>query len=100
MYGSTRILDIVYFAYSLRGSLFVVLLFGIYWKKTSQKGAIYSMILTAIVGFIWVIYQAKVGHYPIHPAFTETYASVIVATISTIVFSMISPNKNLIEETN
>jgi len=100
MYGSTRILDIVYFAYSLRGSLFVVLLFGIYWKKTSQKGAIYSMVLTAIIGFIWVIYQARVGQYPIHPSFTETYASVIVATISTIIFSIIMPNKNLIEEAN
>jgi len=98
MYGSTRILDIVYFAYSLRGSLFVVLLFGIYWKKTSQMGAIYSMVLTALIGFIWVFYKARLGHYPIHPAFTETYASVIVATISTIIFSIVKPNNNLIKE--
>ncbi len=37
LYGSTAILDIVYFAYTLRGSLFVVLLFAIYWKKLPQK---------------------------------------------------------------
>lgn len=89
MYGSSRILDMVYFAYTLRGSLFVVLLFGIYWKKTSQKGSVWAMILTAAVGFFWVAYKAQVGHYPINPMITETYASVIVAFISIIVFSFI-----------
>ncbi|MDL2229623.1 hypothetical protein LJC14_05155, partial [Treponema sp. OttesenSCG-928-L16] len=34
LYDSSRILDIVYFAYTLRGCMFVVLLLGIYWKKT------------------------------------------------------------------
>ena len=94
MYGSTTILDMVYFAYTLRGSLFVVLLLGIYWKKTSQKGAIWSMLLTAIVGFIWVAYKAQTGHYPIHPMITETYASVIAALISTVTFSYMFKKKN------
>ena len=53
MYGSTRILDMVYFAYSIRGALFVVLLLGIYWRKTSKKGAIWGMICTAVVGCFW-----------------------------------------------
>jgi SSS family solute:Na+ symporter len=57
MYDSSRILDIVYFAYTLRGSLFVVLLLGIYWKKTSQRGAIYAMLVTAAVGLLWVSYK-------------------------------------------
>ena len=35
-----KVLDIVYFAYSMRGALFVVVLLGIYWKKTSEKGAV------------------------------------------------------------
>lgn len=93
MYGNTRILDMVYFAYTLRGALFVILLFGIYWKKTSQRGAIWSMFLTASVGFLWVAYRAEFGHYPIHPMITETYASVIVAFISTIVFSVLFPKE-------
>jgi len=89
MYDSTRILDIVYFAYTLRGSLFVVLLLGIYWKKTSQKGAIWGMLVTAVVGLAWVAFKAVSGTYPINPQFSETYASVIAALFSTIIFSLI-----------
>jgi SSS family solute:Na+ symporter len=89
MYGSTRILDMVYFAYTLRGSLFVVLLFAIYWKRTSPKGAIMAMVITGVVGLFWIIYKALYGQFPIHPAITETYASVIVAFVTTIVFSFI-----------
>ncbi len=91
MYGSTRILDIVYFAYSIRGALFVVLLFGIYWKKLSEKGAVYSMILTAAVGCFWVVFKAITGSNPIHAAFTETYAAVITATIASVIFTKIFP---------
>jgi len=89
MYGSARILDMVYFGYTIRGSMFVVLLLAIYWKKTSEKGAIYSMIFTGLIGIFWVAYQAVVGEFPIHPAITETYASVVAALISTIAFSLI-----------
>lgn len=89
MYGSTRILDIVYFAYSIRGALFVVLLFGIYWKKTSQKGAIYGMVCTVAVGIFWVAYRSIAGHYPLHPAISETYASIFAAAVATFFFSLI-----------
>jgi SSS family solute:Na+ symporter len=88
MYDSSRILDIVYFAYTLRGSLFVVLLLGIYWKKTSQRGAIYAMLVTAAVGLLWVSYKAITGTYPIHPQFNETYISVLTSLVFTIVFSL------------
>lgn len=91
LYGSTRILDMVYFAYTLRGALFIILMFGIYWKYTSQRGSIYSMILTGIAGLFWVAFKASTGSYPIHPAFTETYVAMITATIATIVFSLIFP---------
>lgn len=93
MYGSTKILDIVYFAYTIRGSLFVVLLFGIYWRRTSPKGAILAMLVTCLVGMTWVIYKSVFGHFPIHPSLTETYASVIVATIGTVIFSLVMPKK-------
>ncbi|MDY0091524.1 MAG: sodium:solute symporter family protein [Candidatus Vecturithrix sp.] len=91
LYGSTAILDIVYFAYTLRGSLFVVLLFAIYWKKTSTKGAIWAMLLTALTGFLWILFKKITGHYPIHPMLTETYISVIVAFISTFILSTLFP---------
>jgi SSS family solute:Na+ symporter len=89
MYGSSRVLDIVYFAYSIRGSLFVVLLFGIYWRKTSEKGAIWSMIVTAAVGIFWVAHNAVMGQFPIHPGFSETYAAVLTALVCTVLFSLI-----------
>jgi SSS family solute:Na+ symporter len=89
LYGSTRILDIVYFAYSIRGALFVVLIFGIYWKMTSEKGAVWAMIITAAVGIFWVSYNGITGQFPIHPNFTETYAAVATAFISTIIFSLL-----------
>lgn len=93
MYGSTRILDLVYFAYTIRGSLFVILLLGIYWRKTSSQGAIVAMVLTAAVGLGWVIYKSIFGEYPIHPQLTETYISVIVALVSTVVFSLLALGK-------
>lgn len=93
-YGSSTILDMVYFAYTIRGSLFVVLLFGIYWNKTTPKGAIWAMIFTALVGVFWVGYKSVAGHFPINPAITETYAAVIAAFISTIVFSLIFPDQS------
>ena len=93
MYGSTRVLDIVYFAYTLRGAIFVVLLLGIYWKKANSKAAVQSMIVTTIVGFFWVAYYSLTGRYPIHSAFTETYASVIVALVSMILLSILEENK-------
>ena len=83
-----KVLDIVYFAYSMRGALFVVVLLGIYWKKTSEKGAVWGMVATAVVGFFWVAYNAITGHFPI-PGVTETYISVITAFISTVIFSMV-----------
>lgn len=89
LYDSSRLLDIVYFAYTIRGSLFVVLLFGIYWKGTTEKGAIGAMFITAAVGLFWVIYKALYGQYPISANFNETYASVIAAAVSTFALSLI-----------
>ena len=91
--GSSTILDMVYFAYSLRGSLFVILLMGIYWKKTSQKGAIIVMVLTGAAGLFWVCYKSVCGVYPIHPMFSETYIAVIVAFVSTVVCSLLFKDK-------
>lgn len=91
--GSSTILDMVYFAYSLRGSLFVILLLGIFWKKTSEKGAIVGMILTGMVGVLWIAYKDVFGVYPIHQAFSETYAAVIVSLLSTVIASVLFKNK-------
>ena len=88
-----RVLDIVYFAYSMRGALFVVVLLGIYWKQTSEMGAVYGMVATAAVGLFWVAYNAAVGHFPI-PGVTETYISVATALVTTVVCSLLFRKKS------
>ena len=89
LYGDAKILDMVYSAYSLRGAIFVVLLFAIYWKRTSPKGAMLALLFTGLTVIFWVIYKTVFGSFPINPALTETYASIIVATFSTVSFSLI-----------
>lgn len=94
MFNRSAVLDVVYFAYSLRGSLFVILLFGIYSKKYKPKEipVIISMILTVFVALFWVIYKTVNGSYPISPAFSDTYAAVATALISMIVIKLFSKN--------
>lgn len=87
LYGNTRVLDIVYSAYSLRGAIFVVLLFAIYWNRTTPKGAAWSLVITGATLVFWVGYHAVTGNYPI-PGVTETYAAVLVAVLATIACSL------------
>ena len=92
LWKASAVLELVYAAYSLRGALFIVVLFGIYWKKASGKGAIWAMWLTAVVAVAWVGFKLAVGHYPIvigNFPISETYAAVVVAAVCTIVFSLI-----------
>ena len=92
LWKASAVLELVYAAYSLRGALFIVVLFGIYWKKASGKGAIWAMWLTAIVAVGWVAIKLATGSYPIvigSFAVSETYAAVVVAAVCTIVFSLI-----------
>ena len=94
--NASTILDIVYSAYSIRGALFIVILLGIYWGRASQKSAIISMIFTAIVAISWVAIKVATGSYPLVIGtfkVTETYAAVVVALISMLIFSAIFPRK-------
>ena len=92
LWKASTVLELVYAAYSLRGALFIVVLFGIYWRKSSGKGAIWAMILTAIVAVGWVAIKLATGSYPIvigSFAISETYAAVVVAAVCTVIFSLI-----------
>ncbi len=98
LWKMSTVLELVYAAYSLRGALFVVVLLGIYWKRASEKGACWSMILTAVAAVAWVAIKLVTGAYPIvigNFAITETYMAVIVAFVCTIVFSFVFPKKEL-----
>ena len=68
------------------------MLLGIYWRKASQKGAIASMICTAVAAVAWVAIKLATGAYPLKFgsfAVSETYIAVVVAFVCTIVFSLI-----------
>ena len=86
--NASAVLDLVYAAYSLRGAIFIIILFGIYTKFASQRASIWSMWATGIVAIGWVAYKLIAGQYLI-PGFSETYAAAIVAVVATIVFSLI-----------
>ena len=87
--NNNNVLDIVYSAYSLRGALFVVLIYGFLWKKANAKAASISMICTGVVSVFWVLYKIITGAYLIAPWFTETYAAVACAAISMLVLSLV-----------
>lgn len=93
--NSSKVLDIVYSAYSLRGALFIIVLYGIFWKRASSKAACWSMVLTAVAAVVWVAVKAFTGSYPISAGFSDTYAAVIVAAVSTFVLSLIFPRKEM-----
>ena len=86
---NNRVLDLVYSAYSLRGALFVVLIYGFLWKKANPRAAAVSMTCTGAVAILWVLYKIITGSYLIAPWFTETYAAVATAAISMFLLSIV-----------
>ena len=87
---NNNVLDLVYSAYSIRGALFIVLIFGFFWKKATSKGTCISMVITSVTAVCWVSFKLVFGHYPIASWFTETYAAVLIATISMVITSLVS----------
>ena len=92
---NNNVLDIVYSAYSLRGALFIVLIYGFLWKKANQKAACISMIITGIVSVTWVLFKIITGAYLIAPWFTETYAAVAAAATSMLILSIVFNKKSI-----
>lgn len=90
--NQSSVLDIVYSAYSLRGALFIIMIYGFFWKKASSKGACISMVLTGFFAILWAAYKLLFGHYPIFDWLTETYVAVFVAAISMVFLSILFPN--------
>ncbi len=91
--NATAVLDIVYASYSVRGALVIVVMLGIFWKKASETGACWSIICTTLAAVLWVLLKMINGTYPIAPWFNETYAAVLVAFFSMVIFSYVFPEK-------
>ena len=86
--ADAQILDFIYFAYSLRGSLFIIIVFSIISKNMSEKTAIISMIITTFVSLLWVINKQLSGYYLI-PHVTETYVAVFTTFFGCAIGSLI-----------
>ena len=94
--NSSAVLDLVYAAYTLRGVLFIVILFGMYWKYTSERGVCTGVLVTFLCCIAWVGVKIATGKYPLYIgsfAISETYLGVVLACLTIIVFSMIFPKK-------
>ncbi len=96
--NASAVLDLVYAAYTLRGVLFIVLLFGMYWKHSSGKGACCAMLVTFVCCVAWVAVKIATGHYPLvigSFAVSETYLGVVLTCVTMILFSKLLPKKDL-----
>lgn len=90
--NSSAVLDLVYAAYTLRGVLFLVILFGMYWKRTSEKGVCIGVLVTFVCCIVWVGIKIVTGHYPLSIGsfqITETYLGVVLAIVTIALFSSI-----------
>ena len=80
------ILDIVAYAWAGLGSAFgPVILFSLYWRKTSKLGAIAGIITGGAIVIIWKNYFAFTGLYEIIPGF-------IMSVLVIFVFSYFGPD--------
>lgn len=95
MYTKTKILDLVYTAYSIRCSLLVVLVLGIKWGKISDIGAFCGIFISSIVCIFWKLYYYNHGYYPIFAKVNETIITIITALIVTVIFSLMLNKKGL-----
>ncbi len=89
---SSAVLDLVYAAYTLRGVLFIVILFGMYWKYTSERGVCIGVIVTFLCCIAWVGVKIVTGSYPLSIggfAVSETYLGVVLACVTIALFSRI-----------
>ena len=101
--NASTILSLVKVAYTLRGVLFIVILFGMYWidrrtglSKASDKGVCIA-VLTSFAGCIaWFIPRLVRGRYLLTIgsfAITETYLGVLLACVTIVLFSRLFPRR-------
>jgi len=95
---SSAVLDLVYAAYTLRGVLFIVILFGMYWKFTSERGVCTGVLVTFVCCIAWVGAKIATGRYPLYIgsfAISETYLGVVLACVTIVLFSKIWPQTEI-----
>lgn len=74
-------LDIVYFAYSLRAAIFVVLLAAILWKQVTSRSANITIVAASACGLIWIIMKNIFPDHVLFKYVSETYITIAVGVI-------------------
>jgi sodium/proline symporter len=92
------VFEIVSFAWAGFGAAFVpVVLFALFWKRTTKWGALAGMVSGGVVIFVWKYVIAKLGGvfaiYELLPAF-------IIASIAIVVVSLLTkaPEKEIVDD--
>ena len=96
--NSSAVLDLVYAAYTLRGVLFIVILFGMYAPHTSERGVCAGVIITFLCCIAWVAAKIVTGRYPLYIgsfAISETYLGVVLACVTIPLISRLFPKTEL-----
>ena len=101
LHNASSVLSLVKVAYTLRGVLFIVILFGMYWvgrksrvSRASDKGVCIAVLVTFVCCIAWYIPKLIGGSYLVSIgsfAITETYLGVILACVTIVIFSLIFP---------
>lgn len=71
----------------LGGAFSAVMLFSLFWRKTSFKGAVSGIIVGGGTVILWLIFGANTGIYALLPGF-------ILSSLTIIVVSLLMPDKN------
>ena len=105
LHNASSVLSLVKVAYTLRGVLFIVILFGMYWiskksgiSKASDKGVCIAVLVTFVCCIGWYIPKLITKSYPLSIGsfqISETYLGVVLACITIVIFSKIFPRSEI-----
>ena len=69
----------------LGGAFSAVMLFSLFWRKTSFKGAVTGIIVGGSTVILWLMFGANTGIYALLPGF-------ILSSLSIIIVSLLAPD--------
>ena len=96
--GNQVIFSIVDFAWAGLGATFgPLMIFSLFWKRTTYQGAIAGMVTGGVVAIVWNFFIAPLGGifavYELAPAFLLSSVAIVVVSLLTA-----KPNKEIEED--
>ncbi len=95
---NSKIFDLVSYAWSGFGAAFgPLILFALFWKRTTLAGAVSGMVTGGVVSIVWSMYISKLGGvfavYSLLPAFVISCIVIVVVSLLTK-----APSQEIIDE--